>query len=129
MSQVVVSPRPPSQLTLAGTVSWGRFSVAVTAFVDSGAAGNLIDEDWGRAQGIPLHRLEASLPVTALGGRPLRSGMLRLITAPLNLSFGQHQEIIQFFVTKSPHLPIILGHPWLPQHNPRFNWALGTLED
>lgn len=129
MSQVVISITQHSQLSLSGTISWGSCTVSVSAFVDSGSAGNLIDEDCAHLQGIPLLKLERTYPVTSLDGQQLGSGTLSLATIPLNLRFDQHREVIQLTVTKSPHLPVILGYPWLSTHDPRFNWTLGVLED
>lgn len=34
---------------------------------------------------------------------------------------GNHQERISFLVFQSPMAPIVLGHPWLTQHNPLIN--------
>ncbi len=32
-----------------------------------------------------------------------------------------------FFVFQSPYTPIVLGHPWLTQHNPQIDWVKGSV--
>ncbi len=36
-------------------------------------------------------------------------------------------ETISFFVFQSPYTPIVLGHPWLTQHNPQIDWVKGSI--
>lgn len=62
------------------------------------------------------------LTITALDGRLLGSGRVGLSTIPVHLLVGGHQEIVQFYVIKSPEFPLILGFPWLAIHNPRIDW-------
>lgn len=45
------------------------------------------------------------------------------ITEPLSLTLsGNHTERISFFVFKTPFAPLVLGYPWLVQHNPQIDW-------
>jgi len=43
------------------------------------------------------------------------------------MRIGQHSEIITLFVTHLGHYPLILGLPWLQQHNPDVDWPSKTL--
>lgn len=38
-----------------------------------------------------------------------------------------HSEEISFFECNSPDQPVILGYPWLCQHNPQIDWITGWL--
>ncbi|KAI2649346.1 Transposon Tf2-9 polyprotein [Labeo rohita] len=97
-----------------------------SALIDSGAEGNFIDEDWALQHGVPLQELVDPLPVFALDGSVL-SKILR-VTIPVSLTIsGNHQETITFLVFRSPLTPVVLGHPWLTQHNPQINWVKGTI--
>ena len=110
------------------TVQWGHFSRRVRALVDSGAAGNLMDEGLAQGWGVPLMDLNEPVPVRALDGRPLGSGTITQRTEPVRLQVaGGSWEKIQFFITTSPDTPIVLGHPWLVSLNPRIDWAAGQL--
>ncbi len=43
------------------------------------------------------------------------------------LMSGNHHETLQFHILKSPHIPLILGYPWLCHHNPHINWSAGVI--
>jgi hypothetical protein len=51
--------------------------------VDSGAAGNFIDRSMEIRLGIPIVPVDMPFPVHALDRRPLGSGLIREVTAPL----------------------------------------------
>ena len=42
---------------------------------------------------------------------------------------GNHHEEIQFHTLKTPGQPLILGYPWLRQHNPNINWETGAFRE
>ncbi len=94
------------------------------ALIDSGAAGNFIDVSFPKDNNIPLVPCDSHLAVAALDGRPLGSGCIQFTTENLQLSTGfLHTETIRLFVFQSPQNPIILGLPWLEQHNPSISWT------
>jgi len=93
-------------------------TITTQALLDSGAAGNFIDEGLVRQYKIPLTLCESPLAVAALDGRPLGTGHVQYTTTDLCLQVGaQHTETTCLFVIHSPHNPIILGLPWLQDHN------------
>ncbi|KAL0146466.1 hypothetical protein M9458_058229 [Cirrhinus mrigala] len=111
------------------TISQGDQQHQLQAFIDSGAAGNFMDVDVAKDLGIKTLTLQRALSITALDGRPLGSGQVSESTTPLLLRIGQHQEKIQFFLTQSPELPLVLGYPWLFQHNPQVDWTKGVVRN
>ncbi len=55
---------------------------------------------------------------------------ISLSTVPITLvTSGNHSETITFLVTHSPLAPVVLGHPWLTQHNPRVDWGRNTVSE
>lgn len=38
-----------------------------------------------------------------------------------------HAELLTFLIYSSKSQPLILGYPWLKQHNPRINWTTGEI--
>ncbi len=36
---------------------------------------------------------------------------------------GNHHEVIELYLLDSPGAPVVLGHPWLVQHNPHVDWS------
>ena len=108
----------------------GKYSpiVSLSALVDSGAAVNLMDITLAKQLGIPTTPVAIPQPVQALDGRPLGSGRLDRITAPLIMSTQDgHQETIRFWLTTTQQDPVVLGYPWLAAHEPQFSWATSSL--
>ncbi len=108
----------PVTLRVKGTV------IETTAFIDSGAAGNLIDAEFTKTHNIPLIPCESQLAVAVLDGRPLGSGWIQFTTEDLTLRTGAlHTETIRLFIFQSPQTPLILDLPWLEKHNPCISWS------
>ena len=102
--------------------------VCLSALVDSGAAVNLMDITLAKQLGIPTTPVAIPQPVQALDGRPLGSGQLDRVTAPLIMSTQDgHQETIHFWLTTTQQDPVVLGYPWLTVHEPQFLWATSSL--
>lgn len=40
---------------------------------------------------------------------------------------GNQSERIKFFLTDSPLVPVVLGHPWLTPHNPTVDWNQSSI--
>ncbi len=76
---------------------------------------------------IPNNYLPAPLNVIAFDGRPLAPRKITHLTSLLCLVTYQHQERMCFHLIQSPEFPVILGHPWLLQHNPHFDWSTGAV--
>ncbi len=99
-----------------------------TALLDSGAEGNLLDISLAQLLHIPLIPLRHKISVSALNGQSLPP--ISLSTVPITLvTSGNHSETITFLVTHSPLAPVVLGHPWLTQHNPRVDWGRNTVSE
>ena len=79
-----------------------------------------------RHLGITTTSLNDPVHPCALTGAPLDE--VRLVTTPVKLLMsGNHHEELAFLVMRSPRTPLVLGRPWLQQHNPQIDWALGTI--
>ncbi|KAI2663491.1 Transposon Tf2-6 polyprotein [Labeo rohita] len=112
-----------SRLLLQVSILMGHQRIETTAFVDSGAAGNFIDQAYAAQMGIVIEALSQPLKVTAIDGRPLTLSPITHRTQELTLIIENHSEAIQFYVTKIPSPAIILGHPWLVTHDPLISWT------
>lgn len=85
-----------------------------------------MDENWAFEQGIPLVNLQDPTSVFALDGSVL--AQVSCSTAPMSLTIsGNHTETISFLIFNSPSTPLVLGHPWLTDHNPHINWAKNSI--
>ncbi len=109
-------------------LQWAAERHEGTALLDSGAEGNLLDISLAQLLHIPLIPLRHKISVSALNGQSLPP--ISLSTVPITLvTSGNHSETITFLVTHSPLAPVVLGHPWLTQHNPRVDWGRNTVSE
>ncbi len=109
-------------------LQWAAVQHEGTALLDSGAEGNLLDISLAQLLHIPLVSLRHKISVSALNGQSLPE--ISLSTVPITLvTSGNHSETITFLVTHSPLAPVVLGHPWLTQNNPRVDWGRNTVSE
>ncbi|MGL5598257.1 MAG: hypothetical protein ACRDDA_09130, partial [Aeromonas sp.] len=120
----VSSPSNASNIKIAATLVYREHIVQTEAMIDSGAAGNFMDLSFAQAHNILLIPCDSVLSVAALDGRPLGTGKVRYTSDDITLQIGSlHKELLRFFLIKSPQHPLILGSPWLREHNPQISWA------
>ena len=105
---------------------YGEQSHTLQALIDSGSDKNLICSATARRHGIPLLDLDLPLTVQTLDGSLLNPITKRTSPVLLRIS-GNHSEVITFYVMENPHVPIVLGFPWLSLHNPHINWSDNTI--
>lgn len=93
-----------------------------SALVDSGAEGNFLDASVAARWGIPTIPLPSPISVRSLNGLLISS--ITHSTTPVSLTVsGNHCEVIELYLLDSPGAPVVLGHPWLVQHNPHVDWS------
>ncbi len=119
-----VSFNQPSNTTLLPVrLQWAAGGYDGSALLDSGAEGSFIDRNLVHQLRMSTTSLRHKIPVSALNGQSLSD--ITHSTLPVTLiTSGNHTETMTFYVTDSPLAPVVLGHPWLVQHNPRVNWAI-----
>jgi len=95
------------------------------ALIDSGADVNLID--WGLAEtlGLKSEPLVSPIKVRTLNGKELFR--ITHTTELLELQIQEHRELLNLYLFESPSQTLVLGNPWLCQHNPHVNWKTGTI--
>lgn len=94
--------------------------------IDSGASSNFVSSSL-IPRAIPLIRKPIPIPLSVIDGTPISGGAITHHTAPVSLLFEadlqQHAEEIQFEVIPMSSYTVILGIPWLRQHDPRIDWS------
>jgi hypothetical protein len=91
--------------------------------LDSGATGKgFIDEAFAHTHQLTLYQLRNSRRLNVVDGRPSSAGDITHV-AKLNMEIKGHKEKMLFYVTKLGKYDIILGKPWLADHNPYVNWS------
>ncbi len=113
------------QLTLELTTPDGPISQF--AVVDSGACACFIDKEFVETCGIPTRLKQQPFAVELADGRTILSGAVRTETQPLLININSEKYSIVFNVASIPKEKIILGYPWLLQHNPRIDWQARTV--
>ena len=62
----------------------------------------------------------------ALTGVPLEE--VHRATTPVKILIsGNHQEEMVLLVMRFPHVPLVLGRPWMRKHNPQVDWSRGLI--
>jgi hypothetical protein len=94
--------------------------------VDSGATHNFIDRKFAAMHSIPMCLMAQPRELKLADGRPSTGGLItHRLFLPLRLN--AHTEVTELFVTSMNTHSMILGLPWLVQHNPKIHWPLHTL--
>ena len=98
-----------------------NLELATTAMLDSGATSKFIDETFVRENDIPTIEKLRPIPIHLIDGQEIQSGPCTHHSV-VQLRLGPHQETIELDVTRLVDHPIVLGIPWLRQHNPSVDW-------
>lgn len=98
----------------------------VTALLDCSTSGLFIDTDYVKQHNLPTHRLSRPIPVNNVDGTPNEAGPIEEIVERI-LKYRNHSEIAQFVVTRLGKQQMLLGFPWLKEHNLEVDWELGEV--
>uniref|UniRef100_A0A9J7XZK1 Retrotransposon-derived protein PEG10 n=1 Tax=Cyprinus carpio carpio TaxID=630221 RepID=A0A9J7XZK1_CYPCA len=105
-------------------------SISVQALIDSGSAGNFINQQTLNRLSVKRHRSPVELRITTIQGKPLGRGHVRYFSPTVILRVGSlHEEDITFMVLEESTADIILGRPWLNQHQPHIHWPTEPGDD
>lgn len=95
--------------------------------LDSGATGRgFIDESFAQKHLFTLYELRNPRRLNVVDGRPSSAGDITHV-AQLNQSINGHLEKMLFYVTKLGKYDVILGKPWLDDHNPHVDWSTNSI--
>ncbi len=102
--------------------------ISVSALLDSGSAGNFISRSLCHHLRLSTSTTETLYEVQSITGKPLTRRHIRYRVGPLQLQIGQlHIETLHLLVLEGSTVDIILGRPWLVQHNPILSWKTGEV--
>ncbi|CAJ0950214.1 unnamed protein product [Ranitomeya imitator] len=111
-----------SKFLLSVTLICSLSSYSVMAFVDSGAALNLMDLEYAKRCGFFLEPLQCPIPLRGIDATPLAKNKPQYWTQLTMCMAPAHQEVIRFLVLHNLHDVVVLGLPWLQVHNPVLDW-------
>ena len=96
-------------------------TVTINVMVDSGATEDFIDSEVCKKHGIKLIRAKNPREIYLADGKPSAMGPVTHMTeVPMDIS--NHRELATFQVVNLQHHEVILGMPWLREHNPTTDW-------
>jgi hypothetical protein len=95
--------------------------------VNSGAGGTFMDENYARKYGFNLMKLEYPITARNVDGTENKQETIQYYM-DLDLQVNGKTNTEKFLITGLGNQKIILGLPWLQEHNPEINWKEGTLQ-
>ena len=104
-----------------------RRNHGVNGLVDCGADGEFLDVEFVKQNNIPTWKLTCPILVNNVDRSPNEHGPI-LEVADLVLQYKGHRECALFTITQLGKETMILGLPWLQEHNPEVNWATGEVK-
>jgi len=99
-------------------------NVNTPGLLDSGAGGKFIDQNYTRKSGFKIQQLEQPLKAFNVDGTENKRGTIKSFV-DLDLTIFGKRGNTRLFVTGLGKQKIILGFPWLNEHNPEINWKTG----
>ena len=99
-------------------------NVETLGLIDSRAGGKFIDQNFMKESGFETLKLEKNLRVLNVDRTENKKGTIKDYVE-LNLEINGRKSLEQLMVTGLGKERIILGFPWLTNHNPDINWKTG----
>lgn len=115
---------PHTRMQWPVTLCFAHITLTSFALINSGLEKNLMDQDLAQQLECSLKSLKHPQKVMDIAGRPIAHVTHHTQSNTLVLS-GNHREEISCTLIQSPHAPVVLGYPWLREHNPSIDWKLG----
>jgi len=96
-------------------------SVTINAMIDSGPTEDFIDREVCNKHGIEMIKAKNPREIYLADGKPSAPGTVTHITkVPMDIS--SHRELATFQVANLQNHKVIVGMPWLKEHNPTIEW-------
>ncbi|ROL48149.1 Retrotransposon-derived protein PEG10 [Anabarilius grahami] len=128
VSAIIPSLKKMKPLSTVVNLTAADVSIAVVALLDSGSAGNFISCALCRQLRLKTSPSPTVYQINSITGRPLSRKQVRRIGGPLKLQVGLlHHEDIHLLVLEDSTADVVLGRPWLEQHNPTISWNTGEI--
>lgn len=133
LSAIAINPQSTLKLKTshfvvqASVVLPNSKTVSFQALVDSGATGYaFIDSSFAHTHSFPLESISPHR-LNVVDGRESSAGLVNRM-AHLPFAINSHTEQnLPCYVTKLGQYPLILGKPWLEQHDPDIRWASNSM--
>ena len=101
--------------------------ITVEALLDSSATGLVMSSEFARKQRFKLKRLERPMYVRNVDGSLNKERPIEY-TVEVNIYYQRHRERTEIDVIGGQKWTVILGIPWLVQHNLEIDWKIGEIK-
>jgi Retroviral aspartyl protease len=101
-------------------------TVETLGLIDSGAGGKFIDQNYAKNAGFTIQKLKEPITARNVDGTENKRGKITSFV-DLELTINGRQKNTRLLVSGLGKQKIILGFPWLNEHNPDINWKTGEL--
>jgi len=99
---------------------------SASCMINSGASSQFIDLDFTLSLNLPLDLKRKPEDLVLADGVCSKVGQITH-TCSLRLTIDQHMEDLTVHVTKLAGCNMIVGKPWLRQHNPTIDWSKNSI--
>ena len=99
-------------------------TVEILGLVDSGAGGQFIDQNYTRQKVYKTRKLEEPMIAYNVDGTRNKRGTITSFV-DLTVKINKRWMNLRLLITGLGKQKIILGFPWLNEHNPDINWRTG----
>jgi hypothetical protein len=99
---------------------------SVKALLDTGCTGSAVDKVFVEKHGLSTKQMPVPIPVYNADGSHNAGGPITEYVELL-VKIKDHQERLQFAVTKLDKSDIFLGYEWIRLHNPSIDWRSGNI--
>jgi len=99
----------------------GKESVTINAMIDSGETEDFIDREVCNKHGIKMIKTKNPREIYLADGKPSAMGPVTHMTK-VPMDINSHRELATFQVANLQNHKVILGMPWLREHNPTIDW-------
>ncbi|KAK3508365.1 hypothetical protein QTP70_022939 [Hemibagrus guttatus] len=123
VSTIFSSIQKMKSLTTIGNLTAADVSIPVAALLNSGSAGNFISGALCRQLKLKTTATSTTYQIQSITGKSVSRRQVSRCVGPLLLQIGVlHVEKISLLVLEESTADVILGCPWLEQHNPILSW-------
>ncbi|EEB88998.1 hypothetical protein MPER_12960 [Moniliophthora perniciosa FA553] len=104
----------------------GNKNAEIKALIDSGAGGRFISLDFAKTLGKRWNKLRKPIKVYNVDGTPNKTAMITH-SVLFEYSSGTKTFCEEFMISGLGKEKLILGLPWLQNHNPNIDWVTGEV--
>jgi hypothetical protein len=100
----------------------GKKEITTNAMIDSGATEDFIDHNFAMVNDLPLKKINKPRDIYVVDGTVSKAGPITHMTE-LPMDIGLHKEKRTFLIARLVKHEVILGMPWLTNHQPKIKWG------